>query len=263
MIDDNWLALMIGNSRLHWGYFVRDMLKHSWDTEHLTSTQELASLFPAHLKDLLEQKVPLYIASVVPSQTKLYLKQTSTQIINLEDVPLKEIYPTMGIDRALALWGAGNVYGFPCLVIDGGTALTFTGANEEGKLIGGAILPSLKLQFQSLASHTAVLPAIDLTPALPPRWAKSTPEAIRSGILFTIIAGIRDFIAHWQAQFPESKIILTGGDAVALKDYLHECCPKIADKIMLDPHLIFWGIHDFCDRSSLRSHEKQKQIKNP
>ena len=256
MIDDNWLALMIGNSRLHWGYFTRDILKYSWDTEHLTSTEKLASLFPSHLKYLLEQKVPLYIASVVPSQTKLYLNQTSTQIINLEDIPLKEIYPTMGIDRALSLWGAGSVYGFPCLVIDGGTALTFTGANEEGELIGGAIVPSLRLQLQALAANTAALPAIDLTSTLPPRWAKTTPGAIRSGIVFTIIAGIKDFIAHWQAQFPDSNIILTGGDAVALKNYLHEYFPKIADKIMLDSHLIFWGMRGFCYSSPFRGHEK-------
>ncbi len=252
MIDSNWLALMIGNSRLHWGYFTRNILNHSWNTEHLTSTEKLATLFPSHLKCLLEQKVPLYIASVVPSQTKLYLSQTPTQIINLEDVPLRGIYPTLGIDRALALWGAGSVYGFPCIVIDGGTALTFTGANEEGELIGGAILPSLRLQLQSLAANTAALPAIDLAPPLPPRWAKTTPEAIRSGVVYTIIAGIKDFIAHWQAQFPDSKIILTGGDAVALKDYLHECFPKIADKIMLDPHLIFWGMRALKQDSTMK-----------
>ena len=234
---------MIGNSRLHWGYFTADVLKHSWSTGHITSTEQLATIFPPQFKSISIPKIPLYIASVVPRQTKLHLNQTQTQIIQLKDLPLKGIYPTMGIDRTLALWGAGCVYGFPCLVIDGGTALTFTAANKKGELIGGAILPGLRLQLQSLASNTAALPAIDLTPTfLPPRWAKNTPEAIRSGVVYTITAGIQNFIAHWQAQFSDSNIILTGGDGAALKDYVHECFPEIADKIVLDAHLIFWGM---------------------
>jgi type III pantothenate kinase len=37
------------------------------------------------------------------------------------------LYSTMGCDRALAAYGAGEKYGYPTLVIDGGTALTLTG----------------------------------------------------------------------------------------------------------------------------------------
>lgn len=233
---------MIGNSRLHWGYFTGDTLKHSWNTNHLSSSEELATIFPPQLQYLSTQKIPLYLASVVPSQTNLYINQTETQIIQLENISLKGVYPTMGIDRALALWGAGCVYGFPCLVIDGGTALTFTGANEEGELIGGAILPGVRLQLQSLAVNTAALPALDLIADLPPRWAKTTPEAIRSGVIYTIIAGIKNFIAHWQGQFSLSKIVITGGDAVTLKDYLNQCFPDIAEEIILDSELVFWGM---------------------
>jgi len=43
--------------------------------------------------------------------------------------------------RALAVLGAGKKYGFPCLVIDAGTALTFTGVDRDKKLVGGAIDP--------------------------------------------------------------------------------------------------------------------------
>ena len=72
------------------------------------------------------------------------------EFIGLEDIPLEGLYPSLGVDRALALWGAGATWGFPCLVIDGGTALTLTGGNGDGFLVGGAILPGLRLQLQSL-----------------------------------------------------------------------------------------------------------------
>jgi hypothetical protein len=34
-VKENWLALMIGNSRLHWAWFVGVTLKEAWDTDHL------------------------------------------------------------------------------------------------------------------------------------------------------------------------------------------------------------------------------------
>ena len=87
------------------------------------------------------------LASVVPSQTALWQIYPNVHIINLDQIPLQGVYPTLGIDRALALWGAGKTWGFPMLVIDAGTAMTFTGADANQCLVGGAILPGLGLQF--------------------------------------------------------------------------------------------------------------------
>jgi type III pantothenate kinase len=70
--------------------------------------------------------LPLYLASVVPSQTALWQTYPDVHIITLDQVPLQGVYPTLGIDRALALWGAGETWGWPMLVIDAGTALTLT-----------------------------------------------------------------------------------------------------------------------------------------
>jgi pantothenate kinase type III len=77
-------------------------------------------------------RIPIVIASVVPSQTQLWqtwLDSTTYpyRILSLADIPLAGLYPTLGIDRALAGLGVGQQLGFPCLTIDGGTALTFTG----------------------------------------------------------------------------------------------------------------------------------------
>lgn len=251
---------MIGNSRLHWAWFVNATLQEAWDTHHLpevvverliqrwTSGIMPAEILPLSLVSLYSldtdtfNQLPLYLASVVPAQTTLWQTYPAAKIITLEDFPLTGLYSTLGIDRALALLGAGETFGYPILVIDAGTALTFTGVNAYQRLIGGAILPGLGLQLQSLARRTAALPATPLPPQLPPRWGMETPTAIESGVIYTILAGIRDFIEDWQCQFPKSQIVITGGDASVLLKYLQTQYPGTADQLLIDPHLIFWGM---------------------
>ena len=224
-----WLALMIGNSHLHWAYFEQDSLIENWQTNH-----DLITDFP--------KNIPLYLASVVPDQTKLFLDYPSINLIKLADIPLKNLYPTLGIDRALVVLGSGEIYGFPSLVIDGGTALTLTGINHNRELVGGAILPGLLLQFQSLSTKTAALPVLNLPEILPSRWAVNTEDAIASGILYSLLDGLVNFIQDWLKQFPNSNIILTGGDGEILLRYLQEIYPEIANVCKLDSHLIFLGM---------------------
>lgn len=250
----DWLALAIGNSRLHWAWFTGDKLQAAWNTPHLPASamQQLAKCctlddFP---KEILPPRspapllpCPIYLASVVPDQTALWQAYRDVRIITLEQIPLQGVYPTLGIDRALVLWGAGD-WGFPVLVIDAGTALTFTGADRDRVLIGGAILPGLGLQLQSLAQKTANLPQVETQNnlSLPPRWALNTPQSIQSGVIYTIIAGVRDFIAAWWQKFPKSHVYLTGGDGKLLLGYMRSRFPEIASQVIFEPHLIFWGM---------------------
>ncbi len=249
---------MIGNSRFHWAWFVDATLTKAWDTNHLPApaVEQLAQrwasgvipeeIFPPQLISLhsldTPNQLPLYLASVVPAHTALWQTYPAAEVITLSHIPLPGLYPTLGIDRALALFGAGETLGYPVLVIDGGTALTFTGADAQGRLVGGAILPGLGLQLQSLTQRTAMLPATQLPSQLPSRWAVQTATAIESGIVYTVLAGIRDFIEDWRCQFPDSQIALTGGDSVLLLSYLQAQFPQNTRQVIADPHLAFWGM---------------------
>ncbi len=266
----SWLALMIGNSRLHWAWFMEKKLCCAWDTDYLPATvveqmkqpwgsgewnrqflppsligleviQEIGNSFQYR-----DRPLPLYLASVVPSETALWQTYPDVHVITLDQVQLQGVYPTLGIDRALALWGAGETWGWPVLVIDAGTALTLTGADPNRCLVGGAILPGVSLQLESLSQKTANLPLIDANDVIPSRWAMNTPEAIQSGVIYTIIAGIRDFVEDWWQKFPDSSITLTGGDRTLLLTYLKAQFPDIAARVILDPHLIFWGMRSCC-----------------
>lgn len=56
------------------------------------------------------------------------------------------------------------------MVVDCGSALTFTAGDEQGRLGGGAILPGVRLQLAALGTRTAQLPSdVVLPDELPPR----------------------------------------------------------------------------------------------
>ncbi|BAZ66119.1 MAG: pantothenate kinase [Pelatocladus maniniholoensis HA4357-MV3] len=260
MYSEIWLALIIGNSRLHWGWFEGKTLYHTWNTERLpksfvyqlsqcrTLNEILNSLsltpHTLHTSHTSEVPISIFLASVVPSQTALWLTYPNVSVITLDEIPLKSVYPTLGIDRALALWGAGVTWGFPMLVIDAGTALTFTGADANQNLVGGAILPGLGLQIATLTQKTGQLPNVELPQDLPQRFAVNTPEAIQSGVIYSLLAGIKDFVEAWWQSFPQSKITITGGDRTFLMNYLQSHIPQIAANIIVEPNLVFWGMQE-------------------
>ena len=251
------LVLMVGNSRLHWALFRDKILYSTGDTFHLSASviQKLAESptldnwltaisLPTNLPIIPDDPIPLILASVVPSQTALWQIYPHLRLITLEDVPLGGMYPTLGIDRALAVWGAGITWGFPALVIDAGTALTFTGIDNHQCLVGGAILPGLGLQFASLAQKTGQLPLLEtrIMTSLPPRFAMNTSDAIQSGVIYILLSGIKDFLEAWWRLFPHSQIVITGGDSHLLKNYLQQQFPDIANRLIVDNNLIFQGV---------------------
>ncbi len=212
--------MIIGNTHQHWGHFVGAQLG---SVEHLPRTQRL------------KPSGEVWLASVVPAWREQWQPEPDLKLnlIDLSWVPLGNLYASLGIDRALTVLGAGETRGWPVLVIDAGTALTLTGADAQRALVGGAILPGLGLQLSSLRQHTAALPTVARPESLPPRWAQDTANAIRSGVLYTLLAGVRDFLADWQRQFPTAQVVVTGGDGPLLARCL---------ALPLDPHLGFWGL---------------------
>ena len=247
----DWLGLVIGNSRLHWAWFVNDILESVWDTDHLStaidSAEALLKILPLQYQNVVYEKIQeknlfVYLASVVPKQTSIWQNYPTKKVLALADLPLKGIYSSLGIDRALAVCGAGKKYGYPCLVIDAGTALTLTGVDRQETLIGGAILPGLGLQLKSLHQKTAALPQVALADDLPTRWALSTEDAIASGIIYTLTAGIYGYIEDWLTKYPGSRVVFTGGDSQIIVYHFNHIYPRIFELAVIDQKLIFFGL---------------------
>lgn len=243
----SWLAVALGNSRNHWAQFESGAIAARGHSRHLRTSETEVSLANLPWWSCVSPEVPLVVASVVPKQWQQlqeYLPP-KTPIYNLGSLPLPlgGVYPGFGLDRGLAALGAGQRWGFPLLLMDGGTALTFTGLDERRSLVGGAILPGLGLQSRALVQGTALSDEIDMTgEELPSRWALETGEAIRSGILYTLLAGVEQFIKQWHQRFPESAIVLTGGDGATLAVGLQAIAPEVAAQVVLDEEVLFWGM---------------------
>lgn len=241
----DWLALVIGNTRWHWAWFADSDLKHVWHHPHLSEAplqsfwSHQTRLSPSQLAE-----IDIWAVSVVPSQAQ-YLEDLAS-VHWITNFPLKGVYATMGLDRAATLWGAGETYGWPTLVIDGGTALTFT-AGAEQTFVGGAILLGLRSHLAALHSYTAALPTIEPPDYLPSRWATDTSSSIQSGVVHTILDSIHHFIQSWRQQYFETTTLFTGGDGQYLyqlyqQKYLTKQNQALQNSTWFEPNLMFYGI---------------------
>lgn len=227
------LGLVVGNTHHHWAWFRKNRLWRAWQTPENHPTAVWA----------LGQRIyPLRIVSVVPAATWHWQAHPLAQVVTLAHIPLQETYPGLGVDRALAVWGAGQRWGRPALVIDAGTGLSLTGMDAAGRLVGGAILPGWGLQHRMLHQQTGALPWVPLPDGLPDRWARDTATAIQSGIFYTLLAGLVDFVTDWAGRFP-GPIVVTGGDGRRLWPHFGAVLPRaLAARLHLDPHLLLHSL---------------------
>ncbi|MHA8066924.1 type III pantothenate kinase [Aquirufa sp. ROCK2-A2] len=111
---------------------------------------------------------------------------------------------------------ANSVYAFEnyqtdVLIVDFGTALTFTLVNSKGKMEGVSIAPGLKTAVKSLFSQTAQLPEVPLEV---PKSALGydTVSAIQAGILWGYVGMVKEMIFRVKEEKGEHiKVIATGG----------------------------------------------------
>ena len=142
----------------------------------------------------------------------------------------------LGIDRWLALIAASHSYKAPFCVIDCGTAVTIDGVDQNKHFIGGAILPGLALQRQSLNQSTNAIDQV-FTEKIENVFAKNTKQGVLAGTTFAITALIENMSAKLRIQTEKSvTCILTGGDAEVIEKYLSLTAE-------LEPNLVLQGLH--------------------
>jgi type III pantothenate kinase len=109
------------------------------------------------------------------------------------DLIIKYDYPAeIGADRIANSVAAKEIYGYPAIVVDFGTATTFDILTPRGEYIGGVIAPGIEISSEALFSNAARLSKVDLN------WpesvvGKNTNDGVRAGILYGFL-GQADFI---------------------------------------------------------------------
>jgi type III pantothenate kinase len=221
-----FLAADIGNSDIVLGIWSENTWVHTWRIPTMPDEPEVAYVSRIHsfflenaiAPSALEQVV---ISSVVPVMvTKI--KQSLASVTGLipyvlgpewyDLLPLQIRNPfEIGPDLVANALAAYTRYQEKTIVVDFGTALTFTTLTEEGHILGIAIAPGLKTAIKALSQNTARLFEVPLQMPQSP-LGHNTAEAIQAGILFGYEGLVRSIVYRIREELDENCIaVATGG----------------------------------------------------
>jgi type III pantothenate kinase len=141
----------------------------------------------------------------------------------------------LGGDLKAAAVAAKSKYPLPCIIIDMGTATTFTALAADGAFLGGAIVPGLKVSVESLVSRTSMLVGIPLS-APQTAIGSNTVDCMKSGAVLGAAAMVDGMCARIAAELGQKPcIVATGGLA-------HIVVPRCEAEISLDENLVMDGL---------------------
>jgi type III pantothenate kinase len=131
----------------------------------------------------------------------------------------------LGADRWAALIGARAMTGEACLVVDAGSALTIDALAEDGRHLGGWIIPGLAMMVAALDARTGDLARFRRASAAPADAAfpaDTGPAMVGGALLAAAGAVLRARARLDQACGGDARLLLTGGDAEVLLAELGE-----------------------------------------
>lgn len=142
---------------------------------------------------------------------------------------------SVGSDMIVNSIGALAQYPPPLIIIEMGTATTMSVIDPDGRYIGGAILPGLRVSMDSLSASTAQLPRISLD--TPKRViGKNTTDCMRSGIIYGNAAMLDGMLSRIEQELGQPATVLaTGGIAKVI-------LPLCSHKIIYDGELLMKGL---------------------
>ena len=148
----------------------------------------------------------------------------------------------LGSDLAVGAVAAIEEYPCPRVIIDMGTATSFTVVNEKRQVIGGMIMPGVGAALESLTGKTSQLPKISLEP--PKRFIGSnTVDCMKSGVLYGNAACVDGMISRIREELGrEVQVVATGGMAKSIIP----CC---REKIAIDDALLLKGLRLIYERN--------------
>ena len=250
-------AIDIGNTNIVIGCFEDKKIIF---TERLSTKKTATALeYAISFKNVLElygidiKKIEgSIISSVVPEITTV-VNNAISKIIGKKSIivgpgvktglSIKVDNPAqLGSDLVVGAVAALAEYNAPMVVIDFGTATTLTVINGKKDLLGGMILPGVRLSLKSLSSGTSQLPEIGLEP--PKKFiGTNTVDCMKSGILYSTAYGIDGFIENIEKELDEKvTVVATGGLAKAI-------VPLCKSKITVDDELLLKGLMDIYNKN--------------
>jgi type III pantothenate kinase len=138
--------------------------------------------------------------------------------------------------------GAQARFGAPVIVVDFGTATTFSAISARGEYTGAVIAPGMKMALEALFLQTAKLPRVEI---VEPRRVigKNTVEAMQSGIFIGFVGLASEIIHRMQDDLGHlTPVVATGGLSVSIGSFI----PSIGT---IEPNLTLEGLRIIFERN--------------
>lgn len=227
------LTLDIGNTNIKTALFDGENMVNYWRlaTSRTTTSDEygimLMNLFAHEHRDVRDVE-GIMISSVVPQvnftvehMCRTYFDKKPLFVARGIRTGINICYDdpsALGGDRIANAVAAYTIYGGPCITIDFGTATTFGAISEDGKFLGGAICPGLKLSAEALVERASKLPRFELQR---PEHVigRNTITNMQSGMVFGYVGQVDYLVRRMKEELgaPNAKVIATGGMAVLIE----------------------------------------------
>jgi len=223
-----FLAIDAGNTNVTFGFYDEESKK--WIHEYRISTMKELTVLQIereiHLffleKSIKTDKITaIGISSVVPEINPIlqqfcreYLEKNCYLIHgkSYQKLQVSTSRPNeIGTDLMCNVTAAFERFQSPTIIVDFGTALTFTAVGKEGKILGVNIVPGLKTAIKSLFANTSKLPEVELK--LPESaLGKNTIHSIQAGIIYGYSGLVKGMLETIQQELGYNcHIIATGG----------------------------------------------------
>jgi type III pantothenate kinase len=127
-------------------------------------------------------------------------------------LPIRTHRPNeIGTDLMCNVMAAYTRYQGPVIVVDFGTALTFTVVDATGEILGVTIVPGLQTAIKALFMNTSKLPEVELK--LPDSvLGKNTIHAIQAGVLYGYTGLVKGMLEAIQVETGLAvTVVATGG----------------------------------------------------
>jgi type III pantothenate kinase len=220
------LCIDIGNTNLVLGLWDKEQWCARWRirTAREKMPDEYALLLKAMLKDRgydLQDVTRVVIACVVPRLKKVFYEifKQNCNIIPLilgpgvrSGLRIRIDNPAeLGADLVADAVAAYHRLQSSCIIIDFGTATTFSAVSKEGDFIGVAIAPGLEVAADALSTSTAQLPRISLMPPVK-AIGTNTVHSMQSGLIYGYVGLVEGLIRRIRKELGgDAEVIATGG----------------------------------------------------
>lgn len=244
------LAIDVGNSNIVLGCAEDNkiLFRERTSTNHTATYLEYSAIIKTALEMNNIDSAQItggIISSVVPSVTNT-LKTAVKKLLGINILTVGPGVKTglsilidnpaqLGSDLVVDAVAGINEYPVPQIIVDMGTATTFSVIDKNKNYIGGSIMTGMAVSTDALISRTSQLPKVAFEK--PKKIIGSnTVDCIKSGIMYSVACSIDGIVERMEQELGEKcTVIATGG----LANMVLPLCKR---DIILDDDLLLKGL---------------------